>query len=130
LPGLPAGWFEVAPDAIEAAARAVVGELLWTAPLPAGVFGSGQMGGPILVDADGGALTNYLSWRDQRTLTARSGHAASCLEAIRSRWDAEVLRSLGNELQPGSTTSLLFWLSEAGRLDPRGMPVTVADYVI
>jgi sugar (pentulose or hexulose) kinase len=129
LTGLPPECFEVSPDAIEAAARAVISELLQHCPAPAGLFVSGQMGGIILVDADGRALTNYLSWRDQRTRLS-SASRTTCLEELRTRWSGGLLESIGNELQPGSTTSLLFWLQQSGQLDPSGTPVTVADYVI
>lgn len=130
LAGLPSGWFEVAPAEIEAAAREVIDELLQHAPAAVGLFVSGQMGGTILVDESGTALTNYLSWRDQRTRGVVPTSESSSLDAMRSRWDGDVLRALGNELQPGSTTSLLFWLAQNGRLDRRGVPISVADYVI
>jgi sugar (pentulose or hexulose) kinase len=37
---------------------------------------------------------------------------------------------LGNELQPGSASSLLFWLANNDQLPDQAMPATVADYVI
>jgi len=129
LPGLPPEWFEVAPDAIEAATREVIGELRELYPAPAGLFVSGQMGGTLLVDADGQALTNYLSWRDQRTRVPLENRAA-CVGELRERWSGGLLEAVGNELQAGSTTSLLFWLQESGKLEPGAIPVTVADYVI
>lgn len=129
LTGLPPEWFEVAPDAVEAATRAVLDELLSHCPAPSALFVSGQMGGTILVDEDGRALTNYLSWRDQRT-RAMAANGSAPLGELRERWSGGLLEAVGNELQAGSTTSLLFWLLEAGQLASGGIPVTVADYVI
>lgn len=129
LLNLPPEWFEISADAIEVAMREAIRELLEHCPAPTALFVSGQMGGTILVDAEGRALTNYLSWRDQRTRGLRAS-GATCLDEIRTRWSGGLLESVGNELQPGSTTSLLFWLYESGQLDPHGTPVTVADYVI
>lgn len=132
LDGLAPGWVEVAPVAVEAAVRQLLEELLAEAPEATAVFCSGQMGGVVLVDPAGDpprALTNYLSWRDQRTLEPhRSG--GSYLDAIRSRWNSGELVELGNELQAGSASALLFWLAENGRLPPRTMPVTIADFVL
>lgn len=130
LDGLPAGWFEVAPTEIEAAACEVISELLRQAPAPVGLYVSGQMGGTVLVDESGAALGNYLSWRDQRTRAPLPHGESSCLDAMRTRWGDDVLRALGNELQPGSTTSLLFWLAQNDQPERRGMPVSMADYVI
>jgi sugar (pentulose or hexulose) kinase len=87
------------------------------------------MGGVILVDAAGAALTNYLSWRDQRTQQPH-GPVGSYLDAIRARWTGAELAELGNELQAGSASSLLIWLAEKGQLPAGAMPATVADYVI
>ncbi len=133
LDGLAAGSVEIAPAAVETTVRQLLEELLAEAPNAAAVFCSGQMGGVVLVDRARGAptraLTNYLSWRDQRTLEPhRSG--GSYLDAIRFRWNSRELVELGNELQTGSASALLFWLAENGRLPPRAMPATIADFVL
>lgn len=128
LSGLPTGHFEIAPVAIVAAVEALVTGLLREAPAAEAIFCSGQMGGVILVDDAGTALTNYLSWRDQRTLAPHRS-ADSYLDAIRARWSGGELAELGNELQAGSAAGLLFWLTEQNQL-PKAMPATVADYVL
>lgn len=129
IAGLPSGWFEVAPAEVEAEVRQVFTRLLEEAPEAASLFCSGQMGGVILVDAAGAPLTNYLSWRDQRTQQPH-GSAGSYLDAMRARWTGSELAELGGELQAGSASSLLFWLAEQGQLPADAMPATVADYVI
>ncbi len=129
LSGLPAGHFEVDPRQIVDAVQGVIASLLNESPHMEAIFFSGQMGGVILVDQAGAALTNYLSWRDQRTLQP---HAAggTTLDALRAIWKNNELAELGNELQPGSASSLLFWLAEQDQLPDQSMPATVADYVI
>lgn len=129
LTGLPAGHFEVNPRAIESVVEGMLSRLVLEAPAAQAVFCSGQMGGVILVDQGGAPLTNYLSWRDQRTLQPH-GPAGSWLDAIRGRWTGSELADLGNELQPGSASSLLFWLAEHDQLPAQAMPATVADFVL
>jgi xylulokinase len=87
------------------------------------------MGGVILVDEAGEPLSNYLSWRDQRTLNP-CGSEGNALDAIRSLWNDSELVDVGNELQPGSASSLLYWLAVHKALPRHAMPATVADFVI
>jgi sugar (pentulose or hexulose) kinase len=129
IPGLPAGHFEVDPRSIVEAAEAVLAALLREAPDPAAIFFAGQMGGVILIDEADEPLSNYLSWRDQRTLNPY-GPGGNALDAIRSLWNDSELVDVGNELQPGSASSLLYWLAVHKALPPRSMPATVADFVI
>jgi xylulokinase len=127
--GLPRGHFEVDPAAVVAAVRQVVHELTAPETDAAAALCCGQMGGVMLVDACGRALTNYLSWQDQRALEPHPS-GGSYLDAICRRWTGGELGELGNELKPGSATSLLFWLAE-NRLLPRGaVPLTLGDYVL
>lgn len=127
--GLPPQWFEVPPAAIVDAARDIIAELLREAPDATRLHCSGQMGGLVLVGPSGEALTNYLSWRDQRS-AAPHADGRSLLEAVRQRLGAELFESLGRELQPGSTTTLLCWLQSQGKLPAGVIPVSVADYVL
>ena len=130
ITGLPSGFFEIDPQAVVNVAEEVVKELLSHAPEARAIFCSGQMGGMVLVDRSGAALTNYLSWRDQRT-SQPLGHSTSHLEAIRERWRNGELEDLGNELQAGSVSSLLFWLSQQNQLpSAEATPVTIADFVL
>src|SRR4029453_11359677 len=77
--GLPPGYFEVEPKAVVAVVEGGLARLC-QADDPAALFCSGQMGGVILVDESGAALTNYLSWRDQRTLQPE-GTSSTTLDA-------------------------------------------------
>lgn len=129
LPSPIPGAMEISTVEICQHVQSVLNELLPMAPDADRLLVSGQMGGVVLVDAAGKALSNYLSWRDQRTLQPGAG-GRSCLDEIRERWSAELLATLGNELQPGSATSLLHWLSQRKELPQGAIPSTVADFAI
>lgn len=87
------------------------------------------MGGVVFVDGKCDPVTNYFSWRDQRT-TEQSALEQTYLEEVRERWGGEVFRSVGGELQPGSAPALMFWLKRNGYLRPDAIPATIADFVI
>jgi sugar (pentulose or hexulose) kinase len=127
--GLPSGHFEVEPAAVVSAARRVVEELVSAAADAEAILCCGQMGGTILVDRAGRPLTNYLSWRDQRTLAPHPA-GGTYLDAIQRRWEGNEFRELGSELKPGSATSLLFWLADNGHLPTGAVPLTLGDFVL
>jgi sugar (pentulose or hexulose) kinase len=129
VPGLPAGWIEIEPVLVVEQVERVLEQLLTVAPDARHLFCCGQMGGVILVDSAGEPLTNYLSWRDQRTLQESHG-GRTWLDEVRRRWPQPVVEGLGNELQAGSTTALLFWLQQNGRLPAGAMPATISDFVL
>jgi len=129
IEGLPPQWFEVEPEAIEAAARDIITRLLAEAPDAERLYCSGQMGGLVLVDERGRALSNYLSWRDQRSLVPEAD-GRSMLEQVRFRLGEELFAGIGRELQPGSTTTLLAWLNARGELPTGATPLSVCDYVM
>lgn len=128
--GLPEGWIEIDPFAVCAGVETVLSELISRAPDACRVLFSGQMGGLILTNDQAQPLTNYLSWRDQRTRVA-NGSGRSLLDEIRSAWNqAGLLESLGNELQPGSTFALLKWTQVHGTLSNSAIPTNIADFVM
>jgi len=129
LAGLP-GFFEIDPQAVFSVAEEVATQLLNQAQDAQAIFCSGQMGGMVLVDQSGAALTNYLSWRDQRSLQPL-GSSSSHLQAIRDCWARGELSELGNELQAGSVSSLLRWLAQQKLLPSAdATPATIADFVL
>lgn len=127
--GLPTKHFEVDPIQIADNVRQVLDQLIRIAPGATAVFFCGQMGGVILVDQSGRPVTNYLSWRDQRTLDPHPA-GGSYLDQIQQRWCNGEFAELGNELKPGSMTSLLFWLRENRQLPESAIPATIGDFVI
>lgn len=144
LPDLPAGWYEIDPLEVASRARRVIEQLLAIAPDATSIYFCGQMGGVVLVDAENRPVTNYLSWRDQRTLSPYPSEGNYLDEIQRRlgqlhRFDGESpndalahtwMSQLGNELKPGSATSLLFWLQESSALPSGARPATIGDFVI
>lgn len=129
LPGLPARHFEVDSRQVVAVTRALLDRLLAHAPDCAGVLMSSQMHGVVLVGHDGAPLSNAITWRDERALSAHPA-GGSYFDHLRERLSSSTWAELGNELKPGRPASALFWLREQGRL-PAGATVTaLPDYVI
>lgn len=128
IEGLASGRFEVDPETVFETTVSILEQLHRIAPNVEAVLWSGQMGGVVLVDFAGRAVSNYLSWRDQRTLEMIDGHM-NYLQAIKARFLPSDLIELGNELQPGSASSLLFWLQQNRQL-PKCSFATIADFVI
>jgi len=130
IEGLPTGWVEIDPIAVVHAVDDVLSSLIEQAPDATWLGFSGQMAGLILLDDQARPLTNYVSWQDQRS-TETSGDGKSLLDRIRDTWkDAGLLADLGNELQAGSTTTLLAWHREANQLPRHAIPANIADFVI
>lgn len=130
LPHLPSGWIEIDPLVICQATEEVLAALCDQAPDAEVLCVSGQMGGLILVDEHANPLTNYISWRDQRTLETL-GSTVPYLERVRQTWlTADYLSEVGQELHPGSTAVLLGWLQKMGQLPRCAMPSTIGDFVI
>ena len=139
IPGLPAGWFEIDPLEVVERSRRVISQLLALAPEAKSVFLCGQMGGVVVVDENHRPVTNYLSWRDQRTLGPHFS-GGNYLDAMRrdlvesllgpQEDNEQLLWPLGNELKPGSTTSLLYWLC-VNKVQLAGhFPASMGDFVV
>ena len=126
---LPVGHFEVEPSQIQAAVENLKVKLFEIAPDASSIHWTGQMGGVILTDQAGNALTNYISWRDQRTLEPYSSDGGSYFQLLEQRLTRTRIEELGNDCKPGSALSLLFWLAERGELPDSAIPLALADYV-
>lgn len=121
--GLPAPHREVDPEAVVEAVEAVLARLARLAPRCGGVMLCGQMQGFVLVNASGEAVSNYISWLDQRVSPAEFEEMAAQLTPA-ERDD------LGNDLKPGIALPILYWLKGHNAL-PSGdaTPVSLADFV-
>lgn len=120
---------EIDPQLVVDSVENLVQRLSWGMPSQGHLWICGQMGGLVLSDERGNALTRYISWRDQRSM-ARLSDGKSYLQSLRDSWPEDVWSSLGRELQPGSTSTLLYWLNEQGVLAPNAIPCSIADYVV
>lgn len=130
VPGMPSGFHEVDPLEVVHRTEAVLQRLATATPDADSVYFCGQMGGILLVDQRYRPLTNYLSWRDQRTTQPPLSGGSSVLDQLRTRWTDAMFSDIGSELKPGSATSLLFWLALHSRLPSEAMPVTIGDFVV
>ncbi len=125
-PGLPALHVEISPTEIVSRVSLVLRNLLAHAAADCdALYFCTQMGGLILTDAHGSAISNYLSWRDQRNT------ADGFQEKLRARLTEGLLRNLGNEFRPGGTINLLAWLANHQRL-PTGplIAMGLGDFVV
>lgn len=127
--GLPERFLEIPVERVAEVVTRLVTRLMEIEPTVTAIFSCGQMGGVVLTDPETGQpLTNYLSWRDQRTL-ADHPRGGNFLDEMQRRWSRDDFASLGSELKPGSATSLLFWLSEQGLLPSRAVPSGLGDVI-
>jgi sugar (pentulose or hexulose) kinase len=121
--GLPPFHHEVDPAAVMGAVEDVLERL---APHSRGFDGyvlCGQMHGFVLVNDRGDAVSNCISWMDQRVSRAE-------FDEIAAQVTAEERQELGNEFRPSIALPLLYWLKQHGALPPgKVTPVSIADYV-
>jgi xylulokinase len=123
IEGLPPRHREVDPGSILEAVHGLLGNLVQCAPGCEGLVLCGQMHGFVLVNPSGEAVSNYVSWLDQRMTAAEFEELAALVT------EGE-LRGLGNEFRPSIALSMLYWLKRRGELpDVAAMPVSLADYV-
>lgn len=129
ITNLPPRHLEVDPREVVKAVGSLLDDLATEASELAAVFFTGQMGGVVLVDKSGRPLSNYLSWRDERTVVPEPT-SRSVLQGIRDAIGARRLAELGNELQAGSALSLLSWLRERADLPKDATAATLGGFVI
>ena len=122
LPGLPPLHREVDPAAILQAVADLLQTLAGGERFD-GLVLCGQMHGFILVDERGAAVSNYISWLDQRV-------TAEDFEQLATVVSEEERRELGNEFRPSIAMPMLWWLGRHSKLPPgRITPVSIADFI-
>jgi len=123
---------EVDPEVILAVVRREVESLLALEPTIEGIVLCGQMHGLVLTDPGGKALSNVVSWQDQRSLlpSESSSSGSTYFDVLASALTDEERVELGNELRPGLPIATLFWMRESGSL-PSGdvVPASLSDFV-
>ena len=128
--GLPTGHFEIDPLQIAATVEFTIRELLDGPEEISGILFCSQMGGLVVVDQDGRPLSNYISWRDQRSVLTEGRSNDSSYRRLRERIGDDLFGTIGRELKPGSMLSLLDWLHERGRLPRTGVPLGLGEFVV
>jgi sugar (pentulose or hexulose) kinase len=121
---------EFDPNAILSAFRALLDELALLAPDCEGIAVCTQMHGLVLMNEHRHAISNCLTWQDQRAMAEHPSGSGSYFDAILEKTTPHELRQLGNELEPARPLSFLFWFKEQGTLVPGSTPASLADFVI
>jgi sugar (pentulose or hexulose) kinase len=88
------------------------------------------MHGLVLMNDRREAMSNCVTWRDQRAVAPHPTRSGSYFDAIVSRTNAAVRRQLGQELEPSRPICFLYWLAEQGHLTEGLIPASLPDFVL
>lgn len=128
--GLPARHVEVDPAAIVRATQGLLDQLATHAPDAAGVMVTSQMHGIVLMDAQGKALTNAVTWQDQRILDPIDGGTDTYLDVLNAKLSPDAIAATGNGFKPSLPLCTLAWWTSKGLLPDGAVPASLPDYVL
>ena len=128
LPSLPRGHFEVAPQDVLSVADAVLDALLGACPDAQAVMLCSQMHGAILTDERGRALTNLMTWQDQRA-NAADASGVPYVKALLNHIGAEWRCALGNDVWAARPVAMLNWMARNGVLPAHAYFCALPDFV-
>jgi len=121
---------EYDPLELTSAVRTMIDELAPHAPDCEGVVMCAQMHGMVLMDDRREAVSNCVTWRDQRALAPHPSGSGSYFDVILARTSPELRRQLGNELDPARPVCFLFWFAEQEKLASGLTPASLPDFVL
>jgi sugar (pentulose or hexulose) kinase len=121
---------EVDPDVIVEAAQALLAELDEAAPDAAGVVVCSQMHGMVLADTQGKAISNAVTWQDQRILEPVDAGEGSYYDQLLELLTPAEIAATGNGLKPSLPLCTLYWWAHQGKLSPGVIPASLPDYVL
>jgi sugar (pentulose or hexulose) kinase len=128
--GLPALHYEVEAGQVADTVRALLDELLATAPDCAGIVLCTQMHGLVLSTETGEPRSNIITWQDQRILSEHPA-GGNYFDRLSAQVSVVERQQLGHELQPSRPLCYLYWLAEQGALPAEPIyPVGVGDFVV
>ncbi len=110
---------EYDPQQILNAVRSLISELAPHASDCQGVVMCAQMHGLVLMNDRGEAVSNCVTWRDQRALAPHPSGSGSYFDVIVGRTDPQMRRQVGNELEPARPVSFLFCFEQESNLGAR-----------
>lgn len=125
ITGLRASFREFEPAQIVTATRALLERLLHYAPDADGIVCCSQLHGLVFSTDDGRAVSNFISWQDQRALEKSPAGGGTYFDEVNRRLTPEEPRELGNEPRPGVPLCFLHWLAQNGNLPAQ--PALAAD---
>ncbi len=95
-----------------------------------GVMFSTQMHGFILMDENGDAVTNYITWQDERSTELIAGSHGSYLERIKNILDKDDVRKSGSHVKPSlGMCNLYHWVCNNKQDKPLWF-CTLGDYIV
>lgn len=121
---------EYEPREIVTAVRTLISELAAYASDCEGLVMCSQMHGVVLMNDRNEAVSNCVTWRDQRAKMRHPSGAGSYFDLILQQAGPEVRQQLGRELVPERPVCFLFWLREQGKLVPGLIPASLPDFVL
>ena len=121
---------EYDPRQILSAVRSLISELAPRAPDCQGVVTCAQMHGLVLMNDHAEAVSNCVTWRDQRALAPDPSGSGSYFDAIVGKSSPQMRRQVGNELEPARPISFLFCFEQESKLVPGLIPVSLPDFVL
>lgn len=127
---LPVTRFELDPEAIIAAVRDLLGDLLLEAQDATGLVICSQMHCLVLLDDRGRPHSNIITWKDQRGLEPSPGGAGTFFDELTSLITEEEKHQLGGEVRVGVPISSLHALQREGKLRPNLYPASLPDFVL
>jgi sugar (pentulose or hexulose) kinase len=128
--GLAPTRYELAPEAILATVRKLVGELLQTAPDSSGLVICSQVHCLVLLDDRGSPRSNIITWKDQRALEPSLKKTGSLFDELARLVSPEEQRQLGGEMRVGVPITTLYSLRERGELPDNLYPSSLSDFVV
>ncbi len=134
ITGLPASHREVDPNTIVGAVQELILKLHASTPDCDGIVMCTQMHGLVLADRNGNALSNAITWQDERTLDADADSHQSTYSLMMAQISEQERLALGNDLLPGRPLGALYWMQQhdTGRVDSTAdevYPCSIADFV-
>ncbi len=128
--GLPARYIEVDPTAIVRVTQLLLDQLAAVAPDAVGIVITSQMHGIVLTDAHGKAISNVVTWQDQRILDPNDRGKGSYYDRLSEQISPATLAATGNGLKPSLPLCTLAWWADKGQLPDGAIPASLPDYVL
>ena len=130
LAGLDPAFREFNPTEIIAVTDALLNRLFTHAPDATGIVMCSQLHGMVLSNEAGEALSNAITWQDQRGLQSYPAGGGNYFDELSRRITPEERRQLGNEARPGVPLCFLFWLAQHHRLPaPAAIVASLPNFV-
>jgi len=132
IPNLPPSHKEVDAREVVDATRQLILSLLTHAANCRGIVICSQMHGLVLCDAQGHALSNIITWQDQRTNEPYTSGTGTYYDMLCTMVSDSDRMALGNDLWASRPLSILYWLYAHQDIPAHTtvMPVSLPDYVL